>query len=292
MLRADQSMTFNPTLGALFTGLGYAAGAALFYWALRFPPRAVADPVSLTPYQRNVILVSGLLGGVLGAKLTQWLALGWPLLIPAQSILSPVGGRTILGGIVVGWLCVELAKWRLGVKRSLGAPFAIGLAGGEVLGRIGCFFNACCYGIPAAGIADPMQGLVDQFPPPGAASLSDPHPWWAIYQHYAWRWPVQLYSAAVALLLLLLLLWLRPRLRRDGDLFHVYLLAGGLSRFGLEFIRASEPVWAGLSLAQIVSLELAAAGGVALCLGWLRRNRGSARAGGGDTEAANQPSAG
>ncbi len=249
-------MISNPQLGTLFTALGYASGAAMFYWALRYPPKGVADPVTLTSNQRTVILITGLLGGVLGAKLTQWLALGWPIAIPAETILSPSGGRTLLGGVIVGWICVELAKWILGVKRSLGAPFAIGLTGGEILGRIGCLFNACCFGRPCA-----------------SATHDSAHPWWSVFQHGDWRYPVQLYSAAVALLLLLFLLRLRPRLKRDGDLFYVYLAAYGATRFGLEFLRASEHIYYGLSLAQLVCLELFAAGGIALCLGWLRRNK-------------------
>lgn len=247
----------QPQLGLLFTTLGYAVGAVAFYLSLRFPPRNAAPRPILSLYQRNVVLIAGLLGGVLGAKLTQFLALGWPFVLPAGSILNAAaGGRTILGGILCGWIAVEIAKWRLGIKRSLGAPFAIGLAAGEVLGRIGCLFNGCCFG----------------------AACGAPHPAWAIYQHGAWRWPVQLYSSAAALLLLLVLLWLRPRLARDGDLFYVYLLGFGLLRFGLEFLRGSEHSYFGLSLAQIVCLELIASGGIALCIGWLRRQRKTALA--------------
>ena len=89
--------------------------------------------------------------------------------------------------------------------------------------------------------------------------------------------PSQLYAAAAALAALVMLLAIRNRLPKEGDLFKSYLIIFGLSRFAIEFTRWHDPEYSGLSLAQWISLALAAGGAFALILGarktpGLRRN--------------------
>jgi phosphatidylglycerol---prolipoprotein diacylglyceryl transferase len=219
------------TAGSAFTALGYVTGAVVLWLAARAQRWDSRHTLWL--------LLAGLIGGTLGGKLTQWLVLGWPFSGAAQLSQPQLGGRTIIGGIICGWLAVELAKWRLGVRRSTGDLFALALPAGEAVGRIGCLLNGCCYGVPCT------------MP-------------WAIYQHGAWRHPAQVYSGLAALAILVLLLALRKRLWREGDLFRLYLLLYGLSRFGIEFLRFRDQLYAGLSLAQWFCLELALMGAVAL----------------------------
>ena len=187
------------------------------------------------------LALAGFAGGVLGAKLTEWvLAHGAVFAADPGSILNPqLGGRTLIGGVIVGWACVEAAKWRLGIRRSTGDLFALALPAGETVGRLGCFFNGCCYGIPS------------QVP-------------WAVYQHGAWRHPSQLYASAIALVIFMTLWSMRPRLAREGELFKWYLVLFGIGRFGLEFFRERHLVWGGLSMAQWVCLEMAAGGAIML----------------------------
>lgn len=232
----------NP-LGVLFTALGYATGIAVFCIAGR--------QARWTVRQLAWLLTAALAGGVFGAKLTQWLVLGWPFTAPLSAIGDPLqGGRTILGGIVCGWIAVEGAKLLLRVRRSTGDLFAFALPAGEAVGRFGCLFNACCYGTES------------RIP-------------WAVWQHGAWRHPAQLYASLAALIVLLILLGLRGRLWREGDLFRAYLVLYGAGRFVVEFFRVHDRLYAGLSLAQWVSLELALAGAIALWVSaWaLRRAR-------------------
>jgi phosphatidylglycerol:prolipoprotein diacylglycerol transferase len=231
----------NPALGAFFTTLAYVAGAGVLYLAAR--RRGVATE------GMGWVALAGLVGGVLGARLTEWLVAHWSVLAQhAVAFLDPrTGGRTLIGGVVAGWAAVEAAKWRLGIRRSTGDLFALALPAGETLGRVGCFFNGCCYGI-TSGVP------------------------WHVYQHDAWRHPAQLYSAGVAAATFALLLALRDRLPREGDLFRVYLLVFGVTRFGLEFFRERTLVPGGLSLAQWVCLELAVVGALALLMGrWRAR---------------------
>ncbi len=228
-------------LGMFFTGLGYAVAGLVFYLAAR--RRGLA-----TEGVRYVAL-AGLVGGVLGAKLTQWVLVYWQTLAAhPTAILNPAtGGRTIIGGIIVGWATVEIAKRRVGLRRRTGDLFAVAIPAGEAVGRIGCFLNSCSFGTVSA--------------------VS-----WAVFQQGAWRHPVQLYTSAVAAGIFFLLLRFRDRLPREGDLFRLFLVLFGAGRFVLEFFR-ERPTWfAGLSMAQWASLELVGVGVLLLFIS-ARRSR-------------------
>jgi len=214
-------------LGTFFTALSYLTGLAVFYWSAKdrqFPPQKIL-----------LLSMAGLIGGVIGAKLIRWLMDWQTFSSNPHAILDPqLGGRTIIGGIIFGWLAVEFAKLAMGIKRSTGDSFALALPAGEAVGRIGCFFNGCCYGIPT------------NVP-------------WAVFQHDAWRHPTQLYSCAVSLAILITLLFLRNRMSHEGDLFRLYLLLYGSSRFALEFLRERTNLYWGFSAAQWICLEIVAA---------------------------------
>jgi len=191
----------------------------------------------------------GFFAGILGAKLTQLVAEGWPLRIPAEVALDPrAGGRALLGGLISGWIGVEVSKRRLGIRRSTGDLFALALPAGEAVGRVGCYFNTCCYG----------------------EKCNLP---WAVYQHGAWRHPTQLYSAVTAVALFGALSAVRKRLTREGDLFLLYLAGFGISRFMLEFVRWRESVILGLSPMQWFCLELVVGSGIA----WAIKSRRAVR---------------
>jgi prolipoprotein diacylglyceryltransferase len=52
-----------------------------------------------------------------------------------------MGGKTIVGALVFGLIAVELMKCYIGVHQSTGDLYAIPLALGIAIGRIGCFFT-------------------------------------------------------------------------------------------------------------------------------------------------------
>jgi phosphatidylglycerol:prolipoprotein diacylglycerol transferase len=216
------------SLGSLLTVLAYATGAFVFFLAARGR--------GLVTEGMGRVALAGLCGGVVGAKLTEWVLVhGSVVAAHPGALLDPrLGGRTILGGVVVGWGAVEVAKRRLGIRRSTGDLFALALPAGEAVGRIGCFFNGCCYGVPST-VA------------------------WAVYQHGAWRHPTQLYASLFAAALFGVLLAMRGRMPREGDLFRLYLVLFGAGRFGLEFLRERTVAFGGLSLAQWVCLEMVVA---------------------------------
>jgi len=187
----------------------YAAGIGAF--ALMAKRRGMAtDGIA-------ILATAGLLGGVVGAQVTQLL-------------LGGVPGKSLLGGVAVGFAAVLYAKERLGIERSTGDLFAVALASGEALGRIGCFFAGCCYG-KAATVA------------------------WAVYQHDALRHPTQLYSSFAAVCTLLVLVAPFPT-RRSSDLALIYVQLMFLSstRFIIEFWREGPSAVLGLTTAQFVCI--------------------------------------
>ncbi|MDR3687892.1 MAG: prolipoprotein diacylglyceryl transferase [Fimbriimonas sp.] len=226
-------------LGTVFTGLGYLVGAGVLWWS--------AAQRKMATQGFGWIAFSGLFAGIVGAKLTQLMSQGWPFSAPMAAVLDPgVGGRSLFGGMVAGWLGVEISKRRLGIRRSTGDLFALALPAGEAVGRIGCHFNQCCYGVKC------------DLP-------------WAVFQHGAWRQPAQLYSSFVAAALFAVLFAIRNRVRREGELFLLYLAGFGVTRFGLEFVRWRESVYGGLSAMQWFCIELVVVSAVV----WWARTRSS-----------------
>lgn len=225
------------TYGELWTMAGYVVGAlVLWRWA---------KSRGLDTEGMRWVGLAGLGAGVVGARLTQW-TFGTPLsFVLSGAVLDPRnGGKSIVGGLIFGYLAVWLVKRRLHIHRSTGDGWALAIPAGEAVGRIGCFLNPCCEGIKWHGA-------------------------WSVYQEGAWRHPAQLYSSFSALALFGFLLWLAPKLKREGELFRVFVVLYGLSRFGVEFFRERSFVWRDLSLVQLVCLEVA----VSTALFWLWTRR-------------------
>ncbi|GAB4464467.1 MAG: hypothetical protein OHK0029_34480 [Armatimonadaceae bacterium] len=201
---------FSPlNWASLWYGMGYAVGVLVFA-AMAWRRGFALEPVV------NLGLV-GLIGGLLGANLTQLLFGGAP-------------GKTVVGGIAVGYLCVALYKWRAGIHRPTGDLFAVALMAGEAVGRWGCFAGGCCYGKPSA------------LP-------------WAIWQQDALRHPTQAYLALAALAILVRLLWqeFRRPLPENG-LFYLQGVLYCTARFAIEFFRDGAGTYAGLTVAQWVCI--------------------------------------
>ena len=102
--------------------LGYLTGLAAFVLMARRRQLATAGIMSV-----------GLIGGLAGANLAQWLFGG-------------AAGKTVLGGIAGGYLTIILYKRYLGLRRPTGDLFAVAISAGEAVERWGCFFGGCCYG--------------------------------------------------------------------------------------------------------------------------------------------------
>lgn len=186
-----------------------------------------------------------LLSGIVGGRLA-YVALNWRFYRsdPLEILRLDHGGLVFYGGLALGLLAsfLYMRRWRLPVLRTLDLmvpPLVLAHA----LGRIGCFFNGCCYGT----FTDLPWGIA--FPPE------------TLHRH-----PTQLYESAA---LALLFLWLSRLEGRPGTVLLSYGLLYGLWRFGIEFIRGDNPaVWGGLTVFQGVSIPL-----VAVCGGLLLLRR-------------------
>jgi phosphatidylglycerol:prolipoprotein diacylglycerol transferase len=185
------------------------------------------------------------------------------------------GGLTFYGGLLLaipgGIWFVRRRRLDMGRVADIAAPcIMLGL----MFGRLGCFFNGCCYGVPTASFV----GV--HFP----GHLGPVH-------------PTQLYEAAGASLLAVAL-YVTLRLRAatgragHGELFGWMLVGYGILRSVLEIYRADPRGGLGsLSTSQIISIPLIVIGAVVIA-----RSRRAAReaqsgntAGSAAADAADQP---
>jgi len=185
--------------------------------------------------QQGLLLVlAAVIGGVLGAKMPVWI-IGWRQIVAALPDIRPIlSGRTVVGGLLGGVLGVILMRRRLGIVQPSGNLFAPAIALGIAVGRLGCFFGGCCYGVPA--------NL------PWAVDFGDGVP----------RHPTQLYESAFALALFVFLLVFRRKFSEPGRLFGIFMIAYFTFRFFVEFLRAGDVTPIGLTLAQLASLGVVA----------------------------------
>ncbi|MEO7157179.1 MAG: prolipoprotein diacylglyceryl transferase family protein [Vicinamibacterales bacterium] len=184
--------------------------------------------------------VAGVVGGMLGAKLL-WLLehLGeesFAALLLSRGGMSWFGG--LAGGVAAGvWM---MRRRRLPIIAVLAAATPA-LAIGHAIGRIGCFLVGDDYGRPSDqpwAVAFP-QGL-----PPTTTPVH----------------PTQLYEALMLVPIAVLLFQWRRQGRRDQIVLARYLIAVGVLRFFIEFLRVNVRVFAGLTVAHLASLCVVAVG--------------------------------
>ena len=186
-------------LGVLFNMIAFAVGGAVYFFE--------AKRRQLNLSRTTEVALTGALVGVVAAAAAQW---AYAFVFHSHDAPLANGGRTILGGVLGGWLGVEISKRRLGIKESTGALWALALPAGEIFGRIGCWFHGCCF------------GRVCDLP-------------WAVLQHGAMRHPTQIYLSLAALFSFVVLYLLRDRV----DLFALSLLLWSVSRIIIEPLRES-----------------------------------------------------
>lgn len=193
-------------------------------------------------------ITAAALGGLLGARLV-FVAQNLPYFLahPGRILAAWEGGLSIHGVMAGG---VLVALW---FTRRTNTPFlpfvdmAIpGLLLGQAIGRWGNFFNQELFGYPTDV---PWKMYVRPENRPEA---------WADFEFFH---PTFLYESMWNFLALGFLLWYRRRpWAREGDVFFLYFTVYSLGRFWVEFFRIEPAVAGGLTLAQWVSLGLAALG--------------------------------
>lgn len=173
---------------------------------------------------------------------------------PLESLRVWEGGMVFYGGLffslAFSLLYIKIYRLSLLVIADCAAPaISIGLA----IGRIGCFLNGCCYGIPS------NFGFV--FPPESPAGQAFPN---------QILFPTQLLSSLNLFIIGFFLDWLRRNKKMQEKLLPFFLIFYSLHRFLVEFLRGDTDIlFAGLTLFQLVSIFLA--GGSFFFLIFLKR---------------------
>jgi phosphatidylglycerol:prolipoprotein diacylglycerol transferase len=194
----------SPILSTSCYALGYLTGLAAFVMMARRRNLATAGIMA--------VMAAGLLGGLAGANIAQW-------------VFGGAAGKTVLGGIAGGYLTIIVYKRHLGLRRPTGDLFAVAISAGEAVGRWGCFFGGCCY------------GKVCAVP-------------WGIWQHGEYRHPTQLYLSGANALILLALWRFDKTHPPENALFYLQGTLYCAARFVIEFFRETPPPVEGLTWAQ------------------------------------------
>jgi phosphatidylglycerol---prolipoprotein diacylglyceryl transferase len=185
----------------------------------------------------------GIVPGIIFARLVhvidQW---GHYSMYPDQII----GGRGLaVWGAVIGaslgiWLYFRIIKAPAGAFFDIMAP---GIVLAQIIGRVGCTANGCCYGTPT----DLSWGIFYTHPDSvGFATLGTP-------VH-----PAQVYEMIFLAIVFGVLLLSRRRLKPDGSLYLLYLSLYSVWRIGIGFLRDNGETLVGLQQAQIIAFVVLA----------------------------------
>jgi prolipoprotein diacylglyceryltransferase len=212
---------FHPEFHPLLEALGYAGGFALYRQA------RLRSGDLLTEQRRWYVIAAAAVGALLGSRILGVLEQAPRIGLHWQSFLAP-GGKTIVGGLLGGWLVVEIVKLVTGVRSRTGDIFAVPLCVGIAIGRIGCFF---------AGLADDTYGRPTSLP------------WGVDFGDGIPRHPTQLYEFLFLTLLAWLLWKFNTHPHRNGRTFRLFMAAYLTWRLLIDFLKP-QPLLSGLNLIQ------------------------------------------
>ena len=187
-----------------------------------------------------------LLGGLMGSKLLYLVSAGWDDWAQPDRWPRLVYGKSILGALIGGYLAVTWAKRYMGYDKPTGGLFALIVPLGLIVGRLGCFFQGCCAGLPceAAWYAVRDRSGASRLPAVEAEIV---------------------FNAAIFVVFLVI----RKRGNLQWQLFHIYMMAYGAFRVAVEFMRDRAVLGAGLDAYQLAALGLVALG----AYGYIERER-------------------
>ncbi len=211
----------------LFDVLAWLTALLTRYWVgRRFGLQKPPLPSNLRRRYTLVLLLGAANGAVLVGSMNLWLQ--FPNAI----------GHSVLGAILGGIVTVELFKWRHKIRHSTGVVWALPLALGIAVGRIGCFLT---------GLPDYTYGIPTTMP--WAVDFGDGIP----------RHPVQLYESLAMLIFAAYALWALTR-RSPWFIahgFYAFALFYACQRFVWEFLKPYAPLFGGLNLFHYLCLVLA-----------------------------------
>ena len=222
-----------------FTVLALAVGLALYYRDLR--RRGWLDQTIVA------ISIAAIAGALIGARLvTAWEHLeyyaamdGMPLTVAIEH-----SGKSLIGALAGGYVATALAKRAAGYTRSTGDAYLLAIPVATAIGRIGCFLSELPLGTPT----DLPWGLTVSAE---AAATFARCPGCDLPMH-----PSMLYEIAFNVIAAAVIVRYRDRVTVPGDGLRLYLLAAGVFRFLVEFVRGNEPQALGLTGPQWVLIPI------------------------------------
>ena len=233
---------FHPELHPVLEASGYVAGYLVFRW------ERTKSGDELKEEHRWAVIAAAAVGALVGSR-----ALGLLEQAPAMGLhwsdwIHP-GGKTIVGGLLGGWLAVELLKLVMHIHSRSGDLFAVPLCVGIAIGRLGCFF---------AGLADDTYGMATKLP------------WGVDFGDGVRRHPTQLYEFLFLAVLAVVLWKWQKRPHAEGQVFRGFMAAYLLWRLAVDFIKP-QPLMAGMNMIQWACVV----GLVALAVGeiWRRKEK-------------------
>jgi len=213
-------------------------------WTVRDARRAGRADRSLL-----YIVVGGLVGAAIFARFGLTLRYLQVAEDPSVQGLLRYGGRTLLGGLVGGYVGIVLTKRFIGYTRPTGDLFVTGVAAGMGVGRIGCFLTERP-GTPTDlpwGVRISAE-FASHAQCPGCVAGSVVHP--------SFLYEVAFDVAAVAVLLVVARpgrTSTAPAWTSEGVVFKAFLLAYAVFRVGVEFVRGNPVMALGMSGSQITA---------------------------------------
>lgn len=224
-----------------FTVLALAVGLAIYYRELRL--RGWLD--------WTIVWISlvAILGAGIGARLiTAWEHVEYYAALDGVPLTVAIehSGKSLIGALAGGYLAIALSKRAFGYTRSTGDAYVLAIPVATAIGRVGCFLSELPLGTPTTL---PWGISVS----PEAAAAFARCPGCDVPMH-----PSMLYEILFNVIAAFVIVRYRDRVPVPGDALKAYLLAAGVFRLLVEFVRGNEPQALGLTGPQWVLMPLLA----------------------------------
>jgi phosphatidylglycerol---prolipoprotein diacylglyceryl transferase len=223
----------------VFSVLAVVVGFAIYYRELRqrdwLDGRIVA------------VSIAAVAGALIGARLiTAWEHVEYYTALDAVPLTVAIehSGKSLIGALAGGYLGIAVAKRVTGYTRSTGDAYLLAIPVATAIGRVGCFLSELPLGTPT----DLPWGIAVS---PETAAAFTRCPGCGGPMH-----PSMLYEIGFNVVASVLIVRYRDRVPVPGDGLRLYLLAAGVFRFLVEFVRGNEPQALGLTGPQWVLIPL------------------------------------
>lgn len=250
-IRIDPTLLYLGPTTVAWHGIWLATGVLLGSWLFIRESRRKG----LERDQLLELLLWVLVTGYVGARLLHVLLYEWDTYSaqPLNILAVHTGGLSVNGALIGGTLAVALyARWKQLPFWHLADAAIVGIAAGEIVGRVGCTIAGDVPGVPTNG----TWGLVYWHPDASIPSNLIGVP------TFPAPVAIQLWNAG----LLVLLLTLRTRLQHPGALFLIGMLCYSAGRFFINIWQIENPLLLGLKPTQLVALVIMCSATVGLLL--------------------------